>query len=111
MREMASDTIEQPLCGRCSAFILRELEKQYPWVGLAFAVAQLKHRYRQDASNKTKEGLEKARLRGIRLGRPSFPRNTDKVLELKKLGFTYREIGKETGYSNGVLTRIFKTIK
>jgi hypothetical protein len=107
MKEKDSETNELSLCGSCSAFILQELEKQFPWTGLAFAIAQLKTRHKLKQSISVKKGLETARSRGIKLGRP---RNTnyEDIQALRSQKLTYRQISKELNVHSTTIQRALK---
>jgi len=55
-------------------------------------------------------GMEKAKLRGVKFGRPGIPPFTiQKVLELKAKGFSYREIVGKLNISKSVYYKIIKT--
>ena len=55
-------------------------------------------------------GMGKAKLRGVKFGRPSIPPFTiQKVLELKAKGFSYREIVGKLNISKSVYYKIIKT--
>jgi DNA invertase Pin-like site-specific DNA recombinase len=49
---------------------------------------------------RTKDGLERARNEGKRLGRPPSPAITERILELREEGLSLRQIGEEVGLSH-----------
>ena len=52
-------------------------------------------------------GLEHARSKGIKLGRPKL-RDDDKIIELRSQGCTYAEIQRKLGVSRGTVCRSIK---
>ena len=54
-------------------------------------------------------GMEKAKARGLRIGRPKIPPFTiQKVIELKERGLTYKEIIKQVKISKSAYYEIIK---
>jgi DNA invertase Pin-like site-specific DNA recombinase len=49
---------------------------------------------------RTKDGLERARSQGKRLGRPPKPEMTNEILQLRAKGLSLRRIGTEVGMSH-----------
>jgi DNA invertase Pin-like site-specific DNA recombinase len=56
---------------------------------------------------RTMLGLEHARSKGIKLGRPKL-RDDDKIIELRLQGCTYAEIQRRLGVSRGTVCRSIK---
>ncbi len=74
------------------------------------AIAECVIEVRVNRSNIVKAGLERARRRGLKLGRPSVLNlvNTPLILDMRMRGASYRTIVKETGYSHGTVQRVVK---
>lgn len=58
--------------------------------------------------DRVKCGLERAKQKGVRLGRPKLEVNTYRVRQLRGSGMSLREIGKELGVSYGSVRRILR---
>lgn len=56
---------------------------------------------------RTRQGLEHARKKGVRLGRPKT-RDDEAILSLHRQGKSYREIAKALGVSSGAIGRALK---
>ena len=57
-------------------------------------------------------GMEKAKSRGARIGRPKIPPFTvEKVLEMKEQGAGYKEITKKLKISKSVYYKILQAVK
>ncbi len=59
---------------------------------------------------RTKNGLQAARERGVPLGRPRKERNSDLIHELHSQGFTYQKISDLTGVSVSTVWREIRNI-
>jgi DNA invertase Pin-like site-specific DNA recombinase len=71
---------------------------------LLFSVAQLE---RDMIVSRVKSGLEHARERGVRLGRPPF-KNENEIVKLRSEGKTYLQIQNLLGVSASVITRVLR---
>jgi DNA invertase Pin-like site-specific DNA recombinase len=66
------------------------------------AMAQLE---RDIIRERVKAGLERARARGVRLGRPSAAADPDQIAALRRQGRSFRNIAKELGCSRSTVRR------
>lgn len=79
---------------------------------LAGVFAVLSEFERDLIAERTKSGLETARAKGVKLGRPTGNKTDDQhraaVLELRSLGFNYREIADKLKIGKDTVGRILK---
>lgn len=57
---------------------------------------------------RTKAGLEQARRRGIRLGRPRVVVDLQRLLELRGSGLSFRQVGRELGIGASTVHRLLR---
>lgn len=86
------------------------LTSPYLIKALQEAIAECSIEVRANRSNIIRAGLERARMRGLKLGRPSVQNliNTPLVLEMRMRGASLRTIATDTGYSHGTIQRLVK---
>ena len=70
-------------------------------------MATLAKQERVRISERTKSGLQRAKAKGQKLGRPALSKSKqDEILSLKKQGLSVRKIAKKVGVSIGVISKI-----
>ncbi|QLH74564.1 MAG: recombinase family protein [Methanomassiliicoccales archaeon] len=95
--------------GVCFACTDQEIDTSSPTGKLTFtilgAVAELELELIRE---RTKDGLERARSQGKRLGRPPNPTLDSQISNLRKQGLSYREIGIQVGLSHQAVKQRLK---
>lgn len=59
---------------------------------------------------RVKSGLDHARSKGVRLGRPKR-KNTNQINELRKMGLTLKEIGKRVNLTESAVSKALKSLE
>lgn len=103
-------SVASDLMGRGVNLVVLDLGMEIgtPIGKLVFSVLAAVAEFERDMiSQRTKDGLAAAAASGVVLGRQSEV-DADRVMELRTLGLTVREIAVETGYSRSAVQRCIK---
>jgi len=105
-------SINNPICGKCVVKLLDVMDKECPISSSMFALLCLKAEAAEIHSLKTKEGIEKARSLGVKIGREcKHLHKTEEIVRLLEDGLTNQAIADILRIGKGTVWRLSKKYK